>query len=255
MTKEEDGLRVSKWIPAQAGLALALVSTSCVMLLSGNVSANPIALPRQPFDTTFRLDDPMSSIAWLFFVNLLVNLTCYAGIMLAMAKRMLDWGSLLNTSGIRFLGALVCVVVVVTTTGALVDFYLVAQPRYIEGIVNQFHEDISGTYRVLVFDPVTWTIALVLIMESVMLASMLVLKMAAKPSAVVAGGMGAINLVFWLLIGHFGQDVVFITLISGILLSPVLVGLLVRWYAEGIRKSGVSSAKQSPLEDDLGRTT
>ena len=73
------------------------------MFLSGNVSANPIALPRQPFDTTFRLDDPMSGIVWLSFISPLVNLTCYTGIMLAIAKRMLDWGSLLDTSRIRFL--------------------------------------------------------------------------------------------------------------------------------------------------------
>ena len=225
------GVRTQRWLLERAGLILALISTTSVVFLSDSASANPIV--RKPFDTTFKLDDPVSGIAWLFFINLLVNLACYTGMLLAIAKKLLDWGSLLQTSGIRFLGALVCAVVAITAVGALVDFYLVAQPRYVE--------DLHGTYRVLAFDPITWALALILIMESVMLTSMLILKMGTGPSIIAAGGMGVVNLAFWLLTGLFGQDAVFITLIFGIMLSPVLVSLLIRWYNEGIRKSGVSS--------------
>ena len=205
------------------------MSTSAVILTSYIVTANLVG-PRPSPDTTFKLSDPLSGLAWLFFVNVLVNLACYSGILLVYASRHLNANDLLRTTGLRFLGALVCVVVAITVAGAFVDFYLVAQPRYIDGIYNAMGDDISGTYRVLVFDAAVWALALVLIGASIALASMFILQMSWKPSIAVAVSMAALNLLAWLLIGTLGEDVVFLSIIFGMLLAPVLVSLLIRWY-------------------------
>ena len=217
------------------------VSVSATILASYLVSANPIP-PQRPPDTTFRLTDPVSSIAWLFFVNALVNLTCYCGVLLTAAKRFLHGDSLLRTTGIRFLGALMCVVVAITAIGAIVDFYLVAQPRYIDDIYNAIGDDISVTYRVLVFDEAVWILAIALIIASIVLASVFLLRMSWKPSVVIAAGMGVINLIVWLLIGIFGEAIVFLSVVFGIMLAPVMISFLIRWYAAGMPETGTLQA-------------
>ncbi len=217
------------------------LSVSAAFLASCLVSADPIVPQPQP-DTTFRLTDPVSGIAWLFFLNALVNLTCYCGVLLTAARRFLNSDSLLQTTGIRFLSALICVVVVVTAVGAIVDFYLVAQPRYIGDIHNAIGDNISGTYRVLVFDAAVWILALAIIVTSIVLASAFILRMSLKPSAVIAAGMGIVNLIVWLLIGAFGEAVAFLSILFGVMLSPVMVSYLVRWYAAGMPERGTPQA-------------
>lgn len=213
--------------------SVIIMSALAVILASSLVSANLIG-PRPSPDTTFRLNDPVSGIAWLFFVNLLVNFACYCGVLLAFAKKYIGADDLLRTTGLRFLGAIVCVVVAITAVGAFIDFYLVAQPRYIDSIYNAIGDDISGTYRVLVFDVVVWTLALALIIASIVIASILMLRMSRKPSVVVAVSMAILNLLAWLLIGFLGEDIVFLSIFFGMLLAPVLVSLLIRWYAAGM---------------------
>lgn len=214
-----------------------VISTLAVIILSCFVSANPVG-PQSPPDTTFRLTDPVSGVLWLFLVNLLVNLACYCGVLLTFTKKYIGAYDLVRTTGIRFLGALVCVVMIITIVGAFVDFYLVAQPRYIDNIYNAAGENISGTYRVFVFDALAWALALALIVASVVLASMLILQMSFKPSVAVAVIIAALNLIAWLLVGVLGEDIVFLSIMLSVLVAPVLVSFLVRWYAERVPERG-----------------
>jgi len=203
-----------------------LVST---VVLAIQASANPSAPPPQP-DTTFRLTEPLSGIAWLFFVNILVDTFCFCGLLLAFAKKYVSSSGIVRTSGRRFLIALVGAVSVVALIGAVVDFYFVAQPRFINGIYNSSGQNISGTYRVMVVDLNNWTAALIMIALSIIACSFAFLRLRISMGLLIAAGFVVINLAFWILISAFGEDVTYLTILLGVLSAPVAVRGLLHWY-------------------------
>lgn len=200
------------------------------VLLQQQASAN-LVMPRAPPDTTFRLTEPVSGIAWLFVVNIIVNLLLYSGLLLLTVRKNPHDRGLMHASTLRFFVALVGAVIAITLVGAFVDYYLVAQPRYLDGIYDHFGRDISGVYRVVSLDMVNWVLALAIISLSVIAISVIVLKLDLRASTMVASGIAFANVVFWLLIGVFGEDVTFLTIIFGMLVSPVIVRALTLWYA------------------------
>lgn len=202
----------------------------CTIVFTLQASANPIGPPPPGPDTSFRLTEPVSGIAWLFCVNALVNLFCYSGLMLAFARRYVPSSGIIETSGVRFLIALVGAVIVISLTGAAVDFYLVTQPRYIHNIYNFAEQEISGTYRVMVFDVANWTVALELIALSIVVCSFAFLRMRVSLVLLIAAGFVIINLVFWTLLDTFGEDVTFLTILFGVLSAPIAVRALLHWY-------------------------
>lgn len=214
---------------------LLLVTVAASSLLIGAIvcslqaSANPSAPPPQP-DTTFRLTEPFSGIAWLFFVNILVDLFCFCVLLLAFAKKYGSSSGIVKTSGKRFLVALVGAVSVIALIGAVVDFYFVAQPRFINGIYNSSGQDISGTYRVMVVDFNNWTAALIMIALSIIACSFAFLRLRISMGLLIAAGFVVINLAFWILISAFGEDVTFLTILLGVLSAPIAVRGLLHWY-------------------------
>ncbi|MFH1580457.1 MAG: hypothetical protein ABIE25_09955 [Thermoplasmatota archaeon] len=134
-------------------------------------------------------------------------------------------------SGGRFLVALVCAVVAISWIGAVVDFYLVTQPRFIDGIYDNSGQGISGTYRVVVLDVANWTAALSLIALSIIACSHAFLRLRASMGLLIATGFVIINLAFWILIGVFGEAVTYLTFLFGALSAPIVVRALVRWYS------------------------
>ena len=192
-------------------------------------SADPIGPPLPGPDTTFRLSDPITGVAWLFCVNVLLNMLFYSGLLLAVAKKYLSSSGIIETSGIRFFVALVCAVTVISLIGAAVDFYLLAQPRFID-TVNNHAVDNPGTYRVIVLDLANWMAALSVISLSVIACPWFLLRLRVSMGLLIAAGFVIINLVFWILIGVFGEDVTFLTILFGVLSAPIVVRGLLRWY-------------------------
>jgi hypothetical protein len=175
------------------------------------------------------LTDPFGGIAWLFLVNTLVNLLCYSGLLLAFSRRYVSVSGIVRTSGLRFLAALICAVIVISLIGAVVDFYLVTQPRLISG---QFEDRTEGIYRVVVLDAVNWTAALSVIFLSVVASSWSFLRLRLQVGLMIAYGFVMINIYFWILILVFGEDVTFLTILFASLSTPIVVRGLVRWYSE-----------------------
>lgn len=204
-----------------------LVST---IVLAIQASANPIGPPSPGPDTTFRLTEPISGIAWLFFVNILVDLFFYSVLLLVFAKKHVPSSGIIEKSGARFLIALVCAVIVIALIGAVVDYYLVTQPRIISYYNHTLGESVSGTYRVIVLDVANWTAALSAIALSIMACSFAFLRLRVSMGLLIAAGFVIINLAFWILIGVFGEDVTFLTVLFGVLSAPIAVRWLLRWY-------------------------
>jgi len=167
----------------------------------------------------------------LFFINIFVSLIFYSGLLLLAVRKNLQVREMIHMSALRFFIAVVCVIIAITIIVSFVDYYLVTQPRHLDGIHGYFGTDISGIYRVVSLDLVNWALALVMIFMSVMILSMVVLKLNLHASMMVASGMALVNEVFWSLIGIFGDDVPILTIIFGILVSPVIVRALILWYA------------------------
>ena len=231
-------------------VAIAASLFMLTVLLQQQASAN-LVIPRSPPDTTFRLTEPVSGIAWLFFVNIIVNLFFYSGLLLLTVRKKIHGASLIHTSALRFLIALVGVVVAITLVGAFVDYYLVTQPRYLDGIYDYFGRNVSGVYRVISLDLVNWALALAIIFLSIVALSAVVLKLNLRASTMVASGMAFVNVVFWLLIGIFGEDVTFLTIIFGMLVSPVIVRALILWYVNErpLRMRDAEEMDPTPLSE------
>ena len=205
--------------------ASSLLASMVVCTLS--VSADPIGPPQSP-DTTFRLTEPFPGIAWLFFLNVLVNLFCFSALLLAFSRRYITSSGIVKTSGLRFLAALICAAIAISLIGAIVDFYLVTQPRLINGF---FEDRTEGIYRVVVLDVVNWIAALSVISLSVIASSLFFLRLRLPVALMIAAGFVIINLSFWILIGVFGEDVTFLTILFGALSTPIVVRGLLRWYS------------------------
>ena len=198
-----------------------------VVVCSLSVSANPIG-PTQSPDTTFRLTEPFSGIAWLFLLNVLVNLFCFSALLLAFSRKYITSSGIVKTSGLRFLAALICAAIAISLIGAVVDYYLVTQPRLMSGL---FEDRTEGTFRVVVLDVVNWVAALSVIALSVIASSLLLLRMRLPVTFMIAAGFALINLSFWILIGVFGEDVTYLTIIFSALSIPIVVRGLLRWYS------------------------
>jgi len=209
-----------------AGSSLLVGVIVCTLL----ASANPSVPSPRPASTDFRLTEPVSGIAWLFFVNILVDLFFYSGFLLAFAKKFVSRSGIIQTSGIRFLIVLICGVIVIALIGAAADFYLVTQPRFINHLYNSLGQDISGTYRVMVLDVANWTVALSVISLSVIACSSSFLRLRISIGLLIAAGFVIVNLAFWILIDVFGEDVTFLTVLFGALSAPIVARGLLRWY-------------------------
>lgn len=231
-------------------VAIAASLFMLTVLLQQQASAN-LVIPRSPPDTTFRLTEPVSSIAWLFFVNIIVNLFFYSGLLLLTVRKKIHGRGLIHTSALRFLIALVGVVIAITLVGAFVDYYLVTQPRYLDGIYDYFGRNISGVYRVISFDLVNWALALAIISLSIVALSAVVLKLNMRAGMMVASGMAFVNVVFWLLIGILGEDVTFLTILFGMIVSPVTVRALILWYVNErpLRMRDAAEMDPTPLPE------
>jgi hypothetical protein len=207
-----------------AAFSLLAIMVMCTL----SVSADPIG-PTQSPDTTFRLREPLPGIAWLFFLNVLINLFCFSALLLAFSRKYVSMSGIVKTSGLRFLAALICAAIVISLIGAVVDFYLVTQPRLINGY---FEDRTEGIYRVVVLDVVNWIAALSVIFLSVIASSWSFLRLRLPVSLMIAYGFVMINIYFWILIGVFGEDVTFLTILFSVLSTPIVVRGLVRWYSE-----------------------
>lgn len=201
-----------------------------VMVLGHQASADPIVYPPPAMDTTFRLSDPISGIAWLFFVNALVNLLSYAGLLLAFAKKYIPISGIIKTSGLRFMFALVGAVFVISLIGAVVDFYFVTQPRTTIYYDHNLDQHLYKTYRVVFFNLANWIVALSLVALSIVACSLALVRLRAPLSLMIAAGFVIINLVFWILVAELGEDFTFLTIVFGALAAPVVVRSLLLWY-------------------------
>ena len=192
--------------------------------------ANP-SVPPPPPSTFVRLSDSASSILWLLLLNVLINLFCYSALLLVFAKRHIAKSGIIDTSGRRFLSALICAVVIISLIGAIVDFYLLTQARYIRFDTGAGQG--SGIYRVLVYDLANWILALSVIFLSILTTSLALLRLRVSVTLAIAVGFVIINLCFWLLADVLGEYTTFLTLIFGVLAAPLAVRALLQWYTSG----------------------
>jgi hypothetical protein len=197
--------------------------TGSVLAISVLSSANP-NVPPPPPDTTFALTNPLSSISWLFVINIVVNLFWFSALLLVSFKRFgKDLGAL-PANRFRFMAGVLSVGFLVTLLGAFVDYYIVAQERYLKlSTLGGGYR--TGYFRVLSFDAGNWTIALVLIFVSIASFSYIFLRLSLKPNLIIAAVMTAMNPVWWVLVDVFGEAASFLTVLVGILCVPILL----RW--------------------------
>lgn len=225
------------WPNAAPAFRIALMVTavsSCLLSVAMLASANPIA-PTQDPDTTFRLDDdPVYGIARLTLLNLFINTALFSIGFLAVASssgRRL--GNISGSTIVFFIRYIACAISI-TVAGAFVDYYLLTE-KVLLSSQPRFADPLYDDHMVLYFDAVNWAVACLLIFLSVMAASTFVLGMSVRPSLPIAAGMTCVNPVWWWLIYRLGEDVAFLTLLFGILASPILVAAVVKWHSSDYR--------------------
>jgi len=184
---------------------------------------NPISPPGwnpyQPPDTTFNVRDDISGIAWLFFVNVLIDISLVSGAFLVSTRVFKGNLGTSNLSPKRFFAVFLLAILAVTVMGALIDFY----------IVTELTERDSMTVHVLHQDTTDWAISCTLIFGSVAI-SMLVIGVRALASALIGAIVTIFNPVWWSLTMHFGEDVVFLSIFFSLLSGPILFGYAVTWH-------------------------
>jgi hypothetical protein len=153
-----------------------------LLLFSGGASANPIV------PTDLRVTSDASGIAYLFTVNLPVDMFVFA---LALALVFVAAGSRIGNiaSGLRpFMLAVVAACVLIAAAGAVIDFYLL-------------FERASGAYLDAMYDfrldLVRTTAACLLVFASVLLVSVFLVRTSWLAGTVIGGAVAVANLVSW----------------------------------------------------------
>lgn len=220
-------VRGEHWRLSAVQLPVLMIIGS-VLAISVLSSANPNVPPPLP-DTTFALTTPLSGISWLFVINIVVNLLWFSALLLFLFKGFgKDLGAL-PADRFRFMAGVLSVGFLVTLLGAFVDYYIVAQERYLKlSMLGGGYR--TGYFRVLSFDAANWTIALVLIFGSIALSSYIFLRLSLKPNLIIAGMMTAMNPVWWVLVDLFGEAASFLTVLIGILCVPILLRWLLNMH-------------------------
>ncbi len=206
------------------------------VLAAGGVAANPIyppGFPREPPppDSTFYLTGSPFDVFMVFLFNIAFNLSMFAGAFLLLAY--MDETMAEKVRRRHFLTLVITVAVVITAIGAVVDFVLVSAPA---------EWRVPMEARVLTPDPVNWSIAVALILLSVLVPSNMLLKVPARSSLAIAALVAALNPICWLLIWHIGSDIALWTMVGSILITPFLVKGMANW---NLQRSGKGILKES----------
>lgn len=222
-----------------SGSRLALLAASLLMIaglaLAPAVTANLVAPPRPP-DVTFRLQDPVSGILWLFVLNFLINLALITGGLFVSSKLYGKEVGELPAKGSTFLMALLFAVAVITWVGAFVDFYLVTQSVYLDSLYDK-------DYHVISFGFFRWTAALLIIFTSIALAMFVFLRLRIESCLLSAAIITVMNPIWWILISEFGEKISFATIIIGVIVAPAVLRWVVLWHLENIRPTTKAAAQ------------
>jgi hypothetical protein len=204
-----------------------LMIVGSILAISVLSSANPMVPPPSP-NTTFVLTDPLSGIAWLFVINIVVNLFWFSALLLFSLRRFGKDLGMLPARRSRLLTGVLSVGILVTFLGAVIDYYIVAQERYLV-LYSEFGTR-AGNFRVLSFDAGNWALALVLIFSSIVVSSFIFLRLSLKPNLIIAAVITAMNPVWWVLVDVFGEAASFLTVIVGLLCVPILLRWLLNMH-------------------------
>lgn len=239
----------------EAGLfkILAFGLLALLLVLSVSASANP-NIPPGDFpsyprggasDTTFRLSEPLSGILWLFFLNVLLDLLVLSASILFLTRTRPLRSGLRQTSGLGFLAALIGSGALIASIGAIVDFYLITQPRFLQAQ--------GGMFRVISLDIGAWVVALALIALSILIAVRLIMGMRLNVGARIAVVFMCANVSSWILIGQYGELVSFLALVLSVLATPVAVRGLYLWYLAGPSEPDHIAGHVSARKEDVRR--
>jgi hypothetical protein len=235
----------------EAGMAVPrgshfLVSLALVILLSVGIAGPVIALnPNVPAigppDTTFYVKDDASGLAWLFFINVLIDMSVVSGAFLVATKTFKGDVGALDRRPLKFFMIFLMAILIITAVGAFVDFYVVTELEYWNGPYNQGPEFM---YHVLYFGALEWAVACSLIFGSVF-GAMIGVGVRGRPSAFIAAIVTAFSPVWWLLTMQFGEDVTYLTIFFSFFTAPVLLAGLLRWQANERRAPQSMSSEAS----------
>ena len=219
-----------RWSLPTLVLLVMLVGTAFLTL---RAAANPIASdPIDPFhrplpvtDTSFFLDgDPLEVILVLVVLNLAVNMFWYSAILYIITSRTGVVSGLGRRTGWEFLSLVLLAVVFITITGAVIDYYIVAQ--------NARFYSLEEWHRVMAWDLLRWVLGVGLIFASVIIPTMGLLLTSWKYGVLVALVMAGVSPLWWVLADIFGWVAPFAMIGLSVVASPFLLRALVRAYLE-----------------------
>ena len=196
-------------------LGLAACILGAVLIFCGEASANPITLPS---DRYFR--SVSSGIAYLFVVNLPVDLLAYSSALLLTFVYLGDRTDGVTANRRNFVTAVVIAVVSVALVGSIIDFYLLYEPFW-------------GSTYIFEFDIFRAAVGSVLVSGSIFLVSVVLVRASYLASSVVALSIGVLNFVSWSSLTD-GYGLVF----KELLLLPIVLFMasgvpmygLIRWH-------------------------
>lgn len=209
------------------GLVVVVV-LSLLGAVGSAVALNPIMPPgypvnTSPSDTTFYVKDDASGIAWLFFVNALINASIVSGAFLLSLRLLKQNVGIHKKSPRMFFATFVLAIIAITVIGALVDFYIVTETDEViiwSGILGE--RPTEYYVHILQWGLLEWVVACALIFASVF-GSMMAIHMRVVHSLFIGLVVTVFNPIMWLLTMHFGEDVIFISMILSVLSAPILL--------------------------------
>ena len=194
-----------------------MLLSATVLLSSALVSQICSANPGPP--TNLWYSSPFEAISTIFGYNLLTNLLWFSVALYFVWRMVGDRVGALPRTREKFFGSVAVVAIIVTALGAMIDFALLLQ-EYPFGYV-------------LYFDSTNWAIAMALIFVSIYFSSLIFMNLDLRFALIPAGGITALNPVWWSLArSEGGEPLVFWTLVGSAILLPLFIALL--WRLHGL---------------------
>ena len=163
-------------------LGLAACTLGAVLLFCGEASANPITLPSDRYFWSVS-----SGIAYLFVVNLPVDLLAYSSALLLTFVYLGDRTNGVTANRRKFVTAVVVAVVLVAVAGSIIDFFLLYEP-YSPSISTVYFFD---------FDILKAALGSILVAASIFLVSVVLVRSSYLAGSLVALSVGLLNFVSW----------------------------------------------------------
>jgi hypothetical protein len=233
--RKRGGQEVTGKSPTIGDSKTAVWILSCTVLflflaLASGARSNPVVPP-----VYHPHEESLIEIAWIALINFPLDMLLFTFFLLVVLKLRGEDEAMTSQTFRRYLGLMLLVVAIIAIQGAMIDYCLVYSWNYFEGS--------NWVY----YDPLLWSIAMLLILASVVLGSSAVLKIPVKWGVLPGVAIALVNPLAWLMIMDTQEDYLsffwpWLLCPVSLLLSCVIIVLLQIWHKDAFARRNSKGA-------------